>query len=212
MSSVPGVDHPAEQAEIIIRLRTSNESVSAVVESVDDGVMSVRPSTGELAGQSGTAPGELVDVHWVGLDGHRSAPAEVTDVEHGDVDRWRMTQTGPAEHSQRRDAVRGRLVVPVTADIADERLTGETADLSEGGVRAVFGKLDPAPEEGSHLALQIMLEDGPVLAGGRVVRLHTWGKRSTLSIAFQQIEERDRDRIRRRVFRALREERAREAQ
>ncbi|MCA0146997.1 flagellar brake protein [Blastococcus sp. LR1] len=211
MNSVPGVDQPAEQSEVDIRLASANVSVTARVEVVHDGVISVRPSAGDFVG-SIVAAGDLVEVYWMTGDGHRALPAEVLEVENGSVVRWRLTITGPAEHSQRRDAVRGRLVLPVVAEIAGIELTGETMDLSEGGTRAQFEGFGLAPEAGTALSLTIALGDGALRASGEVVRLQTRGTRWTLSITFSSIEEKDQDRIRRRVFQALREERARLAE
>ncbi|RBY92330.1 hypothetical protein DQ244_08650 [Blastococcus sp. TBT05-19] len=208
MSSVPDVDHPAEQSEVDIRLTAANVSVSARVEVVHDGVISVRPSAGDFVGPV-VGTGDQVEVYWRTADGHRAVPAEVLDFESEPVVRWRLTITGPSEHSQRRDAVRGRIAVPVTADVAGVELTGETMDLSEGGIRAVFEGFGLAPEAGTRLSLVIGMDDGPVRASGEVVRLQSRGSRWTLSITFLHIEEKDQDRLRRRVFQALREERAR---
>ena len=212
MSSVPGVDHPAEQSEADIRLTAANVSVTARVEVVHEGVMSVRPSTSEYVGQSVASVGDLVEVYWKTDDGHRAVPAEVTDVEHGAVIRWRLTLTGPAEHSQRREAVRGRLVLPVEAEFGGVRLTGETADVSENGARAQFEGFGLPPEPGTTFGLVIAFEDAPLRARGEVVRIQIRGTRWSMSIRFADIVEKDQDRIRRRVFQALREERARLAE
>ena len=212
MSSVPGVDHPAEQSEVDIRLTTADVSVTARVEVVHDGVISVRPSTGEYVGQSVATVGDLVEVYWTTGDGHRAVPAEVTGVEHAPVTRWRMTMTGPAEHSQRRMAVRARLVVPVEADFAGVKLTGETVDVSEAGMRVQFEGFGLPPEPGTTFGLAISVEGGAVRARGEVVRIQIRGTRWSMSVRFVDIEEKDQDRIRRRVFQALREERARLAE
>ncbi|TFV45406.1 PilZ domain-containing protein [Blastococcus sp. TF02A-35] len=213
MTSVPGVDHPAEQTGADIRLTSANISISARVEVVHDGVISVRPSTSEYVNQSVVSPGDLVEVYWMTADGHRALPAEVLDVEGGGaVVRWRLTITGPAEHSQRRMAVRGRIVVPVTCQVDGTELTGETVDISESGTRAQFEGFGLAPEPGAPVSVVVQLEDGPVRAQGEVIRMVARGARWMLSLSFLQIEEKEQDRIRRRVFQALREERARLAE
>ncbi|RBY93655.1 hypothetical protein DQ237_16915 [Blastococcus sp. TF02-8] len=212
MSSVPGVDHPAEQTEADIRLTTANVSVSARVEVVHEGVISVRPSTGDFVNQQLVAPGDLVEVYWMTPDGHRALPAEVLDVENGTVVRWRLTITGPAEHSQRRMAVRGRVVLPVEVELNGNELTGETVDISESGARAQFDGFGLAPDPGTPVKVRIDLEDGPVQARGEVIRMVARGARWMLSLSLVHIEEKDQDRIRRRVFQALREERARLAE
>jgi hypothetical protein len=211
MTSVPGVDYPEEQSEAEITLAGRGISVSSRVEFVQGDVVVVRPSVGEFVDQVVVAPGDVVEVFWKIADGQRALPAEVTEIESGAVVRWRMRATGPAEHSQRRKAVRGRVVVPVTAKYAGVDLEGETIDLSEAGVRANFDGYGIPPEQGSKLELLIKLEEGPVAAKAEVVRNIAKGAVWLMSIRFTGIQERDQDKVRKRVFQALREERARKA-
>jgi hypothetical protein len=211
MSSVPGVDHPEEQTEAEITLSGRGLSVSSRVEFVQDDVVVVRPSVGEFVDQVVVKPGDVVEVFWKNADGQRALPAEVTEVESGAVVRWRMRATGPAEHSQRRKAVRGRVTVPVTAKYVGTELKGETIDLSEAGLRANFDGFGIPPEGGEALDLTIRLEEGTISAKAQVVRNQAKGPVWLMSIRFTKIEERDQDKVRRRVFQALREERARMA-
>jgi c-di-GMP-binding flagellar brake protein YcgR len=211
MTSVPGVDHPEEQTEAEVTLAGRGISVSSRVEVVHDGFISVRPSVGEFVEQVVVGPGDVVEVFWKTNDAQRALPAEVTEVEQGAVIRWRMRMTGPAEASQRRKAVRGRVGVPVTAEYGAVGLKGQTADLSEAGLRAEFEGFGVPPEAGTKLDLSIALEDGVVKTGAEVVRTQTRGSRWVMSIRFVNIQEKDQDRVRRRVFTALREERARAA-
>ena len=53
------------------------------------------------------------------------------------------------------------------------------------------------------------LEDGPVGARAEVVRQQTVNARWALSLRFLDLPEKEQDRVRRRVFQAMREERAR---
>jgi hypothetical protein len=211
MTSVPGVDYPEEQTEAEITLSGRGISVSSRVEFVQGDVVVVRPSVGEFVDQVVVRPGDVVEVFWKNNDGQRALPAEVTDVEAGAVPRWRMRATGPAEHSQRRKAVRGRVTVPVTAKYLGTDLTGETIDLSEAGLRANFGGYGIPPEGGEKLDLTIRLEEGAITANAEVVRNQARGAVWLMSIRFLEIDERDQDKVRRRVFQALREERARMA-
>jgi c-di-GMP-binding flagellar brake protein YcgR len=211
MSSVPGVDHPEEQTEAEITLSGRGISVSSRVESVQGDVVVVRPSVGEFVEQVVVQPGDAVEVFWKNADGQRALPAEVTDTEHGAVVRWHLRATGPAEYSQRRRAVRGRVTVPVTAKYLGADLTGETVDLSEAGLRANFDGYGIPPEGGERLDLVIRLEEGAITTKADVVRNQARGPVWLMSIRFTSIEERDQDKIRRRVFQALREERARMA-
>jgi c-di-GMP-binding flagellar brake protein YcgR len=211
MTSVPGVDHPEEQTEAEVTLVGRGISVSSRVEVVHDGFISVRPSVGEFVEQVVVRTGDVVEVFWKTSDAQRAFPAEVTEVEQDPVVRWRMRATGPAEESQRRKAVRGRLNVPVTAAYGAAELKGKTADLSEAGVRAEFDGFGVPPEAGTKLDLTIALEDGVIATKAEVVRTQTRGSRWVMSIRFVNIGEKAQDRVRRRVFQALREERARAA-
>jgi len=210
MTSVPGVDHPEEQTEAEVTLSGRGISVSARVEVVHDGVISVRPSVGEFVQQVVVQEGDAVEVFWKGETSQRAVPAEVIAVEQGAVIRWRLRITGEAEDSQRRRAVRGRVTLPVEAEYGSVDLTGETVDISEAGMRARFQGFGLPPEAGSQLVLLLTLEDGPVKAKAEVVRNQARGADWLMSIRFLTIAEKDQDRVRRRVFQALREERARE--
>ncbi|WP_116452138.1 PilZ domain-containing protein [Blastococcus litoris] len=211
MTSVPGVDHPEEQTEAEITLSGRGVSVSSRVEVVQNEFISVRPSVGEFVEQVVVKVGDVVEVFWKTEESQRAMPAEITDVETGTVVRWRMRTTGPAEISQRRKAVRGRVVVPILAGYGAIELKGTTVDLSEAGVRAEFEGLGAPPEAGAKLDLVIELEEGVTKTKAEVVRTQARGARWVMSIRFAGIQERDQDRVRKRVFQALREERAKRA-
>jgi c-di-GMP-binding flagellar brake protein YcgR len=211
MTSVPGEDFPEEQTEAEITLTGRGISVTARVEAAHGESISVRPSVGEFVDQVVVEVGNAVEVFWKHEDGQRALPAEVTDVVHGAVVRWRMRPTGPAEHSQRRKAVRGRVAVEVEAGYGAVELKGESLDLSEAGIRAQFQGYGAPPEAGARLDLLITLEDGPIRTKAEVVRTQARGAEWLISIRFLSIPEKDQDRVRRRVFQALREERATKA-
>jgi hypothetical protein len=209
MTSVPGVDHPAEQGEAEVTLVGRGVSVSSRVEHVGAGVMSVRPSVSSYVDEVVVTVGDRVDVFWKGPEDTRCLPAEVLSVEHGAFVRWRLQITGEAEVTQRRTAVRGKLKVAVEAGVGAVELKGETVDLSENGVRANFEGFGIPPEPGQSVDLALSLEDGMVKTKAEVVRVQARGAAWLMSIRFLNIDERDQDRVRRRVFQALREERAR---
>lgn len=211
MTSVPGVDHPVEQTEAEVTLTGRGISVSTRVEVVQNEFISVRPSVGEFVDQVVVHVGDAVEIFWKTDDAQRALPAEVTDVEQGAVIRWRMRATGPAEASQRRKAVRGRVTVPVQAEYGSVDLKGETIDISEAGLRAEFEGFGAPPESGAKLGLTITLEDGVIKTKAEAVRTVAKGARWVISIRFAGIQEKDQDLVRRRVFQALREERARKA-
>jgi c-di-GMP-binding flagellar brake protein YcgR len=107
--------------------------------------------------------------------------------------------------------VRGRVSVPLVAGYGSIDLKGETVDLSEAGLRAEFEGLGAPPEAGAKLDLSVSLEDGLLKTKAEVVRTQARGARWIVSIRFSNIQEKDQDRVRRRVFQALREERAKKA-
>ena len=211
MTGVPGVDHPEEQTEVDVTLTGRGISVSARVELVHDGVISIRPSVGEFVEQVVVKVGDAVEVFWKSQDSQRAVPAQITEVEHGAVIRWRMRMTGPAETSQRRKAVRGRVTVPVEAEYGAVVLKGSTIDVSEAGLRGEFHGYGAPPEAGAPLLLTVSLEDGDMKTKAEVVRTQARAAQWVMSIRFTNIQEKDQDRVRRRVFQALREERAKKA-
>jgi hypothetical protein len=210
--TTPGVDHPEEQSEATVDLTGRNISVSTRVEFAGQGVLAVRPSVSDFVDQTVVKVGDSVDVFWQASDGIRSVPAEVLSVDqHGAMVRWRLQIRGEAEQTQRRKAVRGRMGVPVEVGHSAYDLVGETVDLSETGARVAVDALGLEPEPGSSVDVIVSLEDGDVKTRGEVVRLQSRGSKWVLSIRFLNLAEKDADRIRRRVFQALREERARES-
>jgi hypothetical protein len=211
MTGEPGVDHPEEQSEAEVTLTSRGISVSTRVEFVGEGVISVRPSVGEYVEQVVVTAGDSVEVFWKSGEDTRALPAEVLSVDAGAAPRWRLQVTGPAEISQRRQAVRGRVSVPLEIGYGSVEMTGETVDLSENGMRAAADGFGVPPEPGTTLDLLVQLEDGPLKVKGEVVRFAARGARWLLSIRFRDMQEKDGDRVRRRVFQALREERARQA-
>ncbi len=211
MTSTPGIDHPEEQSEATITLVGRNISVSSRVEFVGAGVVAVRPSVSDFVDQNVVQAGDRVEIFWQGPDSPRLLPAEVLSVDPGVAVRWRLQVTGEAEASQRRKAVRGRVGVPVEIGYSAYDLVGETIDLSETGLRAAVDALGIEPEPGNAVDVLITLEDGPLKTKGEVVRFQSRGARWLLQVQFVNVPEKDGDRIRRRVFQALREERAREA-
>jgi hypothetical protein len=212
MTSVPGVpgeDYPEEQRDADVMLLGRGISVNGRVEIVTDGVIVLRPSVSDYVDRVVVSVGNDVEVYWRGAEDQRMVPARVVGVENGAVVRWRLQMTGEAEVSQRRKAVRARVQVPVEVGHASFEMTGESVDLSEAGMRVAVDGMGFEPEPGSRLDLVVKLEGGEVKAKAEVVRLQSRGARWVMSLRFLDLEERDSDRFRRRVFQALREERAR---
>ena len=209
--SEPGIDRPVVDGEAHVALPGHGIAVSARVEAADGQFVVLRPSAGEFVEQSVVGPGSAVEVQWQRPEDMRSAPAEVLAVEQGVVLRWRLRLTGPAEVTQRRNAVRGRVVMPIEIGLGNVELNGETADLSEAGTRVMLDGFGLLPDSGSTVDLRMEVDGTAVVTKGEVIRAVARGARWSLSIRFLGLEEKYQDRIRRRVFQALREERARMA-
>jgi hypothetical protein len=209
MTSVPGIDYPEEQREADVMLTGRGISVNTRVEIVNDDVVVVRPSASDYFDSVVVAVGNEVEVYWRGPEDQRMVPATVLGVEQGAVLRWRLQITGEAEVSQRRKAVRARVTTPVEVGISSFEMTGESVDLSENGMRVGVDGVGVPPESGSSVDLVIKLDDGDVKVKAEVVRFQARGARWLMSLRFLDLEERSGDKLRRRVFQALREERAR---
>jgi hypothetical protein len=209
MTGIPGVDHPEEQTEADVALTGRGISVSSRVEQVHDGVVVVRPSVGEYAGGQVVRPGDAVEVFWRTAEDQRIVPAVVESAGADPVVRWRLRPTGPAEQSQRREAVRARVTLGIEVGQGSYEYTGESVDLSEGGLRVQLEGFGLVPEPGTRLDVTLTLDDGDLRAAAEVVRAQDRGTRWLLSVRFVDLAEKDGDRLRRRVFQALREERAR---
>jgi hypothetical protein len=171
----------------------------------------VRPSLEYLA-QSVVKISDRVDVTWASSGGHRALPAEVLSVDLGAVVRWRLQVMGPAESSQRRQAVRAPVAVPVQLRYGAVEETGETVDLSEGGTRIALDPFGSPPQPGATFDLVVELGTGPLAIQAELVRWRqTRGGKWLLSLRFLHLREKEEDLVRRRVFLALREQRARES-
>lgn len=207
--SEPGIDTPLEDGEAHVSVSGRGITVSSRVEAVDGDVLVLRPSVGEFVGQTVVEVGSAVEVQWQRPQEMRSAPAEVTAVEQGAVLRWRLRFTGPAEVTQRRNHVRSRIVLPVGLGIGTMEFEAETADLSEAGTRVSLDGFGLLPDHGTPVDLRVEVDGVTLAIKGEVIRATSRGARWTLSVRFVGLPEKHEDRIRRRVFQALREERAR---
>ena len=183
--------------------------VTARVEDAGTATVVVRPSVSEYVDQTVVAVGEEVTVLWLSAEGARALPAEVATVERGAAPRWHLKVVGPTEAIQRREAVRARITLPLTVGVNGVDLEGNILDLSEGGVRALLEPYGDTPLPGTTVSMTVHLEEGPITARAEVVRQQTVDARWALSLRFADLPEREQDRLRRRVFRAIREERAR---
>jgi hypothetical protein len=208
---VAGAVRPEVDDEAEVTPRDHRYPVSTRVEQVTGETIMVRPSVGDFADQEVVRVGDHVQVVWRDPSGVWALPAQVATVERGAAPRWHLTVTGAAEPIQRREAVRARLAVSVTAVLDSVALRGEVVDLSERGVRAVLDAFGQPPSPGTVVPLTVHLEGGDVMSRAEVVWHHTRRGRWGVSLRFLDLSEGEQDRVRRRVFQAMREERARGA-
>lgn len=200
-------DRPEQSSQADVTLVTRGITLTACVEVSTDFALVVQPSGGGDVSQS-VKPGDPVEVYWVSGYEERTLPAKVSSVEVGEDLRWHLSPTGPAERSQRRKAVRARLSVPVVMPWAGAVLTGTTIDVSEGGMKALMDGWGLPPDSGTPTAVSLTLDDGVLDLHGEVVWHADRTSRWLLAVRFVDVPEATADRLRRRVFQALREERS----
>jgi hypothetical protein len=204
----PDASRPHESSRADVTLVTRGITVTAAVDVSTEVAIVVRPEGDGTAWKTAVKDGDPVELYWVGAEEERTLPAKIVDVEPGDEVRWHLVATGPAERSQRRKAVRARVSVPAYNPWADGQLVGETVDLSEAGARCLVDGWGLPPEPETRLEVSLTVADETVHLHGLVVRQQAQGPRWLLSMKFLDVSERDGDVLRRRVFQALREERA----
>jgi hypothetical protein len=202
-------DRPSTSATADVALVTRALTVTAGVDASSATTLVVRPESGGLSSDHPVRPGDLVEVYWAAADEERSLPARVAEVDGDGAPRWHLTITGPSGRSQRRKAVRAAVALPVSIPWAGGQASGLTEDLSEAGLRARVDGWGLPPDAGTPLvALLTVADDEVVRVRGQVVRVQDRGGAWVISLQFAGLPDADADRLRRRVFAALREERA----
>ncbi|MDQ6850650.1 MAG: PilZ domain-containing protein [Actinomycetota bacterium] len=205
------IDRPEERASADVTLVAHGITVTAAVELSGSGLVVVRPEGDGTAWKAAVGRGEAVELYWVGGEEERTLNGLVTEVEDGadggDA-RWHLSVNGPATRSQRRKAVRARVQVPVLIPWAGAQLTGNTVDLSEAGIRALMDGWGVPLEPGTACQVSLDLDDVLVHLIGEVVWTHVRGAQWLMAIKFVDVAEQAGDVLRRRVFKALRDERA----
>jgi hypothetical protein len=203
----PNLDRPEESGFADVTLVTRGVTVTASVELADAYVVIVRPQGDQSSCH--LQPGESVELYWVGGHEERTLPGTLTSLEGGSEPRWQIAVKGQAERSQRRKTVRARVAVPVIVPWAGSQLTGTTVDLSEGGMRALMDGWGLPPEPGTPTQVSIEVDDKLLhLHGEFVWTADRGGQQWLLAMKFVDVPEQAADTLRRRVFQALRDERA----
>jgi PilZ domain len=202
-------DRPDEHSPADVTLVTRGLTVTACVESSAETGIVVRPTGAGAEWLSIVSPGDAVELYWISGYEERTLPARITQVEGGEGARWALAPTGPAQRSQRRKAVRAVIVLPVVMPWAGASITGTTVDLSEGGLKALMDGWGLPPEGGTPTTLTLSLDEGVLDLPGEVVWHADRGAQWLIAVKFHELPEKTGDRLRRRVFQALREERSR---
>lgn len=203
------LDRPQESSSADVTLIARGITVTAGVELSSAGVVVVRPAgDGEAWKNDIVRSGDRVELYWIGGQEERTLPGTVTEVEPGEEPLWHIAVTGQAERSQRRSAVRARVSVPVLIPWADGQLTGTTVDLSEGGMRALVDGWGVPLDPGTPSRVTLTLDEELVDLRGEIVWTSIRGPMWLLAMKFVDVPESVGDRIRRRVFQALRDERS----
>jgi len=210
MNGDPGVDFPDKGSDVQMSVVGSSITVDCRTISAEDGVLVLRTAALDEPQPVALQAGNHVEVTWARVLDNRMVPATVEAVEGDGDSRWRLRVTGPAEVSQRRKAVRARVSIPVVVGIGERTLETVTDDLSEGGARIGVAADEELPEAGTGVDVHLDLDGGELSVRAEIIRVITRETgRKFVSLRFPGLSERDEDRIRRRVFQALREERAR---
>ena len=132
----------------------------------------------------------------------------VAQIEGGAEPRWHLKVSGQAERSQRRKAVRARIQVPVIIPWAGGQMDGGTVDLSEAGMRALMDGWGVPTEPGTPTQVTLDVDDALVHLLGEFVWTSMRGAQWLLAMKFLDVPEQAADPLRRKVFQALRDERA----
>ena len=218
MSDVPtdtqiraDIDRPEERASADVTLVAYGITVTASVEVSGSGLVVVRPEGDGSAWKASIERGEAVELYWVGGEEERTLKglvAEIEDGSDGTDPRWHLSVNGPAERSQRRKAVRARVQLPVLIPWAGAQLTGNTVDVSEAGIRTLMDGWGVPLDPGTPCQVSLDLGDTLVHLIGEVVWTSVRGAQWLMAIKFIDVPEQAGDVLRRRVFKALRDERA----
>ena len=202
-------DRPEESASADVTLISRGITITAHVEVSDTYVVVVRPTGGAPGWQDAEIGlGDSVELYWVGGQEERTLAGTVSQLEGGADSRWHLKVSGQAERSQRRKAVRARVEVPVIIPWAGGQMTGHTVDLSEGGMRALLDGWGLPPEPGTPTQVSLDVGDALLHLQGEFVWTSTRGAQWLLAMKFNDVPEKAADALRRRVFQALRDERA----
>jgi hypothetical protein len=202
------LDRPEESGFADVTLVSKGITVTASVEVSSTGLVVVRPSADGPPTDEAIQVGDSVELYWIGGEEERTLGGTVSTIEGGPEPLWHLTVSGQAERSQRRKAVRARTEVPVIIPWAGAQMEGVTVDLSEAGMRALMDGWGVPMEPGTLTQLSLTVDDALLHLSGEIVWTVERGAQWLLAMKFLDVPEQAADLLRRKVFQALREERA----
>jgi c-di-GMP-binding flagellar brake protein YcgR len=194
------VELPQYSEQVGVRLDESGERLHSRVE-VSEPARLVLATPSDGVNEVAVAAGTLVAVEWVTARGLARVPGRSAGPGRISIPTISIELLGRPEIFQRREYVRAPAAVKVEIAIAGDaqEYEGLSVDLSGGGVRAQIPKLDV--EDGAAVSLWIDLPDRAAAAQARVLRRQGL---DTYVLVFEQIAERDRERVIHHVFERLR--------
>jgi hypothetical protein len=205
------LDRPEESGAADVTLVSRGITVPVCVEVSSTGLVVVRPSSDGPPNRDSIQLGDAIELYWVGGYEERTLKGVVSTIEGGPDARWHLSVKGQAERSQRRKAVRGRVQIPVIIPWAGAQMAGTTVDLSEAGMRALMDGWGVPMEAGTTTQLTLTLDDALLHLKGEIVWTVERGAQWLMAMKFIDVPDKAADLLRRRVFQALRDERAAQA-
>jgi hypothetical protein len=210
----PNIDYPAAGTALSVVPLGQDDALTSRVRRIGENNLHVTVGRNGVGEAVRVDHGEFVELSWQAEDGFRSVQAVMVDVAADGL--WQLRVKGEATRTQRREAVRAPLGLPVRVVFGRTELMGSTVDVSEGGLRAVFrphgdlGWSIPFPRAGQSIGLVLDLYSDQLDTQVEFIRrrprtdsLHEW------SLRFTVLPESATDLIRSHVFTALRNARSR---
>ena len=146
MAGTAGLDRPGERDVVDLLPSSRDDALISWVESAGEDEIVVTVGEDRTRRRVRLDVGEVIQVLWRGPEELRVLPTELVSVDLGPRPVWRLRPIGPAARGQRRAAVRAPLPVAVRMTAGSETWDGRTVDLSEGGLRALFGPDEDLPK------------------------------------------------------------------
>ncbi len=203
----PCAQRPPAGAAVEVVVGSGGQQAHSRVADSQDQELVLEVATDQAGRRIRLPLGIEVSVWWTPPDAPlRFRRYQVLDVRGGSVPTWRLRPLGDPADGDRRGAPRAPLHVPVGLALPSGMLLGETLDVSESGLRAVFAAAPTAgfgeipfvlPDVGERATMALLLADTRVEVGCRVVhRERLPDGRRTFRVAFEELPTEVRARVR----------------